>query len=177
MKTRPTRLMTLLLALILLVGGLTACSRGRKKLSKLSDEEIRQYLADAEVEIPDDMEMSSIRELIAFMEKAPSFGGSRSNPTYVAFCMELGAAVYAYNYTDTTQKKPLPALNGRELDQFLADAGITMPKGVSRALIRTWIWHLEGNPDYSFANLKEENRKCAEKLREAFKNYYSDKGE
>ena len=95
MKTRPTRLMTLLLALILLVGGLTACSRGRKKLSKLSDEEIRQYLADAEVEIPDDMEMSSIRELIAFMEKAPSFGGSRSNPTYVAFCMELGAAVYA----------------------------------------------------------------------------------
>ncbi len=61
MKTRPARLLTFLLALILLVGGLTACSRGRKKLSKLSDEEIRQYLADTEVEIPDGMEMSTVR--------------------------------------------------------------------------------------------------------------------
>ena len=179
MKTRPTRLMTLLLALILLVGGLTACSRGRKKLSKLSDEEIRQYLADAEVEIPDDMEMSTVRKLIADVEKSGSlYGSPYSNPTYSAFCMELGAAVNSYNYTDTTQKKPLYALTGRELDQFLADAGITVPESISREYIRTWIVILEQEPDIDLHDYREEEiNDCAEKVKAAFKNYYSDKTE
>ena len=179
MKTRPTRLMTLLLALILLVGGLTACSRGRKKLSKLSDEEIRQYLADTEVEIPDGMEMSTVRQLIADVEKSGSlYGSPYSNPTYSAFCMELGAAVNSYNYTDTTQKKPLYALNGRELDQFLADAGITVPESVSREYIRTWIVVLEQKPDSDVSRYSEEEiNDCAEKVKAAVKSYYGDKAE
>ena len=92
--------------------------------------------------------------------------------------MELGAAVNSYNYTDTTQKKPLYALSSRELDQFLADAGITVPESVSREYIRTWIVILEQEPDINLYDYREEEiNDCAKKVKAAFKNYYSDKGE
>ncbi len=92
--------------------------------------------------------------------------------------MELGAAVNSYNYTDTTQKKPLYALSSRELDQFLADAGITVPESVSREYIRTWIVVLEQKPDSDVSRYSEEEiNDCAEKVKAAVKSYYGDKAE
>ncbi len=98
--TKKMRSLIVILALFFLIGVISACSNEHTtlKLSEMDEDIFIQHLTDYGVEIPDNLEVTAVQDIIADLEVEPDKSAPIVGWTeYADFFEELRNVVKSYN--------------------------------------------------------------------------------
>ena len=145
------------------------------KLSTMSEEDLRELLADAEIEIPEPIKTVNLRMLFAMLEEDPEKSSFSYYRIFSAYSTNIRA--HAKEYLALTEKDPVlypkfSEMTDGEIDAFLMKNESVLPPEIGPLDVRAALISYESNPNNSIFGASFPIEEFFDQCRSLMKVYY-----